>query len=468
MTNRKRAEGRVMPVTVAALPFVVTIAGLCSVIFFWQEVPLYASLIAAWAVAVGIARRYGHSWQALFAGTYAGMKSTFFVIGILLLIAGVISAWLASGTVPGLIWYGIQLVRPDDLVVIAFLLAAGTSMVLGTSIGTLSTMGAALAGMAAVYGISPALIGGALISGAMIGDRTSPLSSSYHLLAGMTATRAEDNYRPLMSTGLPMMALCAALFWWFGSGKASGSLDPLQSPIIQQMQAHFQLPWYIMLPPLLVLLIAVFRVKITRNLGLGILFGLLLAVFVQGESWLAILRALWFGYDLSVDGARVLHGGGIWPMFNQVLLIASAGALNGLMERTGMMGTLLQVLLDRIQTGAGLVRLTVCVSIAMALLACNQSLAIIVPARAMRSTYDQMEVPPRYLVRAIADSGMVVSALIPWNLHGILCSTAIGISTSTYFGYAIYLWGLPIVALLLASYAKNNKNSDKLDKLLQF
>ncbi|MCX7571666.1 hypothetical protein OS242_17120 [Tumebacillus sp. DT12] len=453
-----------IPLSLSVLPFAVVVAGLLAA-HFWLDVPLYVGLVAGWAVACAIALWCGRGVWSTGVGTYRGLKSTFFVIGILLMIAALISSWMSSGTVPGMIWYGIQLVRPEYLVVTVFLLTGIGSMALGSSVGTLSTMGAALAGIGAAFEIPAGLIGGALICGAMIGDRVSPVSGTFHLVAGMTGTKAEDNYRPMWQTGFPMLIVSAGLFAWLGYGKATGpGGDPLSNPLVLVLLDTFAMPWYVLVPPAVVLALALFRVKILRSLSVGIFAGVLLTVTVQDASLPDALRTIWLGYDLTAEGRTVLHGGGVWPMLNMALLILFAGAMNGVMELSGMLETIIGRLLERIRRIGSLLLLTMGMSVAMGMLGCNQSISVIVPGRALRGTYDRMGVPPRYLVRAIADSGVVSSPLIPWNLHGILCSTAIGIATATYLPYAFYLWGLITVTFLSYLVLNFRKNQIKLDK----
>jgi NhaC family Na+:H+ antiporter len=437
-----------IPLSLSFVPFLVAIAGLAFALVTGKA-PLYSGLAVGWLAAALIAVFHAHSLSSVLRATYRGMKSTFFIVGILLLIAAVISSWLSSGTVPAMIRYGTAWVQPRHLVATAFLLAAFSSMALGSSVATLSTMGVALTGMAQVFHLSPALIGGALLSGAMVGDRTSPVSGTFHLLAHMTGTRAEENYKPMWQTGLPMVIACFFLYLYLGNGISSTGLKPA-SPWLQDLSQDVKMPGYLLLPPCLVLLLAVLRVPILLNLGIGVALGVFLSVWVQGEPWFSVLRSLWLGCELKANGRVLLHGGGMWPMLNEVLLIIMAGALNGVMEASGMLPAILDTVLKRIRSAGGLIMMTVGLSIAMSLVACNQSLSVIVPGRTLRPVYEKWGVPLRELVRSLADSGVVISPLIPWNLHGILCSAAMGISTETCFPYAFFLWGLPLLTLLMA------------------
>ncbi|MFC4769808.1 Na+/H+ antiporter NhaC family protein [Effusibacillus consociatus] len=276
-------EQRKISLILSALPFVVSIVSLFAALFLFHDVPIYLALLAGWFTALIIA--VAHKWKlpSLLLASYAGMRNTFIVVTILLLIGGVIAVWMASGTVAGLIVYGMGLVVPQFLVVIAFLLTFGMSMLLGTSIGTLSTMGIALAGLAHVVGIPSGLIGGALISGAMVGDRTSPLSGTLHLLAATANIKSDETFRHIVRSAVPVFLICLVLYTWLGyQAVDSGvSVDGSEREIAG-LQSVFHLPWVVLIPPLLVLLLAGLRVPIRTNLILGILLGGRIGILCSG------------------------------------------------------------------------------------------------------------------------------------------------------------------------------------------
>ncbi|MFC4769809.1 Na+/H+ antiporter NhaC family protein [Effusibacillus consociatus] len=175
-----------------------------------------------------------------------------------------------------------------------------------------------------------------------------------------------------------------------------------------------------------------------------------MAYYVQGRSLAEIALLLWNGFSIRAsDGSVLLQGGGIWNMFHVVLIILSAGALNGILEASGMMQRLIGGLLERIEREGSLLVATALTSITAGLIFCNQTLMVLIPGRMLQTKYEELRVKPKNLVRTLADSGVVVSALIPWNLHAILCSTAMGIATLTYWPYAYFLWMLPVLTIAM-------------------
>lgn len=433
----------------SALPFLVTVVTLFFSLFLW-DLPIYVALLAGWGIGFLISVTHGFSWRQLLRDSYAGMKNTFIVVAILILIGGVIAIWMASGAIAGLIVYGIEIVTPQMLVVSAFLLTFVMSMLLGTSVGTLSTMGIALTGMAHAFGIPSGLIGGALISGAMVGDRTSPLSGTLYLIASTIGTKVEQTIPKIVGSGLPVFIISLILYLVLGFHAVDGH-TAMQGSLeaVKKLRAAFQLPWWVLMPPVLVLLLAFLRVPIRLNLLLGIFGGSLLTFLLQGRGWSEIGQILLHGYHIeSPDGGVLLQGGGILKMLGVIWIILFAGALNGILEGSGMMRRLIGGLLDRIKREGSLLIATVLISITAGLIFCNQALMVIIPGRMLQPKYKELGLDRMELGRTLSDSGVVFSALIPWNLHAILSSTAMGIDTITYWPYAFFLWMLPLFSAL--------------------
>ncbi|UOF92088.1 hypothetical protein LSG31_07755 [Fodinisporobacter ferrooxydans] len=443
-------------------PFAITIASLLLSLFV-MHFPLYVALLLGWMSAFIIALRSGYSWEELLKATWRGMKSTSIVVTILLLIGGVIAVWMASGTIAGFIVYSSQYVSGKYLVIGAFLITTAMSMLLGTSIGTLSTIGFVFAGMGQMFGIPAALIGGALMSGAMVGDRSSPLSGTVHLLAATVGVKAESAIAVIIRSGIPVVVLCTILYAILGyqlpwhNQALYGNLT-----IIHRIQSDFVLNSWVLLPPIVVVALAVARIPIRRNLFIGLLLGMGFAYFVQNDSFLRILYFFWNGYVLEDAHSGVhLAGGGVWNMFTEVLIIITAGALNGILEASGMMTRCIEGFLMNVRTKGGLLLATVILSGISGLVFCNQTLMVIIPGRMLQSKFQELQIDKIELVRTLANSGVVMAPLIPWNLHGILSTAAMGIPTMVYDRYAFFLWFLPAFTLIRGFFLTYKYKADR-------
>ena len=91
-------------------------------------------------------------------------------IGVLIfiLIGIVVGSWVYSGTVPMLIYYGIKLIHPSFIPLMAFIVTSFLSIFTGTSWGSASTAGVAFIGIAQATNTPLPLVAGAVISGAYL------------------------------------------------------------------------------------------------------------------------------------------------------------------------------------------------------------------------------------------------------------------------------------------------------------
>lgn len=431
----------------AALPLLVTALLLMGSVVFWS-VRFYWPLAAGALVAAALAYRAGFSPNVVLRAAIDGMKSTLIPLIILVLIGGLIGVWMAAGTVPAMVYYGLGFVDPQFLVPVAFVLSLVTSMMLGTTIGTLSTLGVALMGVAQGLGAPLPLVAGALVSGALVGDRTSPLSGSLHVNVAMTGTELRRVLVKLVPTGVIGVSL--ALVGYFIAGRSVMVTDVSAGMELRALLgSHLVITPVLLTPPVIVLGLSLARVPVRWALGAGILGGVALIFLRLGQpTWIPLEAALLgFQADVGDEGLnRVLSGGGVLPMMHQVILILVAGAFNGIMEATGMMSLVITSLVKDIRRPSSLVGTTMMISLAVALLAANQILSIIVPGRMLRETYREIGAEPEVLARTLADSGTVLAALIPWNLLGLLAGASLGIPAVQYGRYAFLPLILPVVS----------------------
>lgn len=434
----------------AALPLVIAAVLLLGSILFYP-VKFYWPLGLGALTATLIAHRRGYSGRTLAEAAWGGMKATLIALSILVLVGSLIGVWMAAGTVPTLVYYGLLFASPRFLVPVAFLLASAVSMMLGTSVGTLSTLGVALMGVAHGVGAPVPLVAGALVSGALVGDRTSPLSGSLNLNVAMTGTDLREMMPRLWRTGGPGILVTLALYVMAGlwvepsGGIGGGSLR-------ESLAASVTISPWLLLPPVLVLALSFARIKVKWALGFGMLAGVILAVVIGKQELAQPVMAGLMGHkaatgDPSLD--RILSGGGLVPMVHQAILILTAGALNGIMETTGMMAQVLERLVEGIRRPLTLVASTMVISSAVASLTANQALAIIIPGRMLRGVYQRTGLPASVLSRTLADSGTLAASLIPWNVMSVLAATALAVPSSSFAPYAFLVFVLPALSLLL-------------------
>ena len=120
------------------------------------------------------------------AENLAGVLTTLFIMYAIGCLAG---SWMASGTVPAIIYYGMDLMNAKFFLPTSLVLCSIVSVATGTSWGTLGTMGIALLGIGTGLGIPAGMTAGAAICGAWFGDKISPLSDTTNFTAGIVGTK---------------------------------------------------------------------------------------------------------------------------------------------------------------------------------------------------------------------------------------------------------------------------------------
>ncbi len=411
-------------------------------------------LILAAAVASIVGLFLGNSWKEIESGIVEGISVGMKAILILCVIGVMIGTWIASGIVPIMIYYGLQILHPSIFLVAGCLICCVVSVATGSSWTTVSTVGIALIGIAEGLGVPLPMAAGAIISGSYFGDKMSPLSDSTNLAPAVAGAELFEHIRHMLFTTVPALAISLLLYGvlgWRGFA-AEASADSVDA-ILLALNEAFDLNPLLLLPPLLIGIVVVWRIPALPSLLGAALLGAVLAVGFQNVSLREIFDIAQSGYISATGNAAVdplLNRGGLDSMMYTVSLILCALTFGGVMERCGFLRAIAGAILRLARSTGSLVAATVGTCVGMNVAAADQYLSIIVPGRMYREDYERKGLHAKNLSRTLEDAGTLSSPLIYWNSCGMYMKETLMVSPLAYFPYCFLNIFTPLIAIALA------------------
>lgn len=418
------------------------------------QVPLVASAVVAGLIAFF----HGYKWDEIIDAVLYGISIAMQGLLILLVIGVVIGSWVASGTVQAIVVYGLELLNPSWFLPLALIITSLTSLATGSAWTTGGTIGVAFISIGVGLGFSAPLVAGVIISGSFFGDKLSPLSDNTNVVSAATGVNLFDHVRHTIFTAVPGILIALVLYTVIGLFIGTeGVADTSQiDSTIHALKSNFTISPILLLPPLVVILLAIFKVPAIPSLLLVSLFGFILAYFVQGFKISDLFTIFYSGVssdlvDTGNDAANtIIHRGGLSSMYYNMSLALSALSFAGIIEKTGMLGTLISSLHRLLKNRVSLVLTTIITSWITNLAMASQHLAMIIPGRMYLPAYDNLNLETKNLSRTLADSGGLSAPLVPWGLSGVFMAGVLGVSTVEYIPYVFFSFIVPILTIIYA------------------
>lgn len=425
-------------------------------------------LILSGAVAGLIAIRMGVSWRILQKGILSSINSAMSSILILLLIGALAGAWMISGIVPAMIYYGLKILNPTILLFAACIVCALVSLATGSSWTTIATVGLALIGIGKALGMSEGIIAGAIISGAYFGDKMSPLSDTTNLAPAMAGTDLFTHIRYMAITTVPTLVITLLIFLAIGFTYSSGNEIQDVEPILTALSSTFNINLWLFIVPIIVIVLIVKKVPAIPALLAGSLLGILCAVIFQPNifheisgitdnplksTYIASMKALYTNVNVVTGNAIVdelLSTGGMAGMLGTIWLILSAMVFGGIMDASGMLKRITEVIISIVNSTGSLITSTAATCVFFNITASDQYLAIVVPGKMFEKIYKDKGLAPENLSRTLEDAGTVTSVLIPWNTCGAAQSNVLGVATWAYLPYCFFNIISPFMTVFFA------------------
>lgn len=432
--------------------------------------PNQIALLMATAVCVCIAMGvFKTQWKTIEESITTTIGNTSISIVILLLIGMMSGAWMVSGTVPTLIYYGIQVLDPTLFLVCTCAICAVVSLMTGSSWTTVATIGIALLGIGEALAIPNPWTAGAIISGAYFGDKISPLSDTTVLASSAARVNIFDHIRYMLRTTTPTFAITLVIFLIAGFFMGNGG-EAHAEEYCEGLNRTFNISAWTLIIPVFTAVLILKKVPALITLFLSGLAAGIAAIILQpgivagiandGAASAATAYNLVKGTMITFftsthveTGNEALNDlvstGGMGGMLNTVWLILCAMTFGGAMTSTGMLQTITESIVRWVRGRVSLVSCTAATGISLNLMTSDQYMSVVLTADMYRGIYDKMGFERRLLSRTTEDSTTVTSVLIPWNTCGMTQATVLGVATLDYLPYCFFNLLSPVMTVVI-------------------
>jgi Na+:H+ antiporter, NhaC family len=409
-------------------------------------------LVAAAFITGGFGYLLKFSWKDMESGIVGSIHKAMPAILIMLTVGILIGSWMASGTIPMIIYYGLKLISPKFFLVTACLVCSVTSLATGTSWGTVGTVGVAFIGIAMGLGIPLGLAAGAIVSGAYFGDKMSPFSDIPNLAAVTVGANLYDHIKHMMWSAVPGWLLSLAVYFVVGlKYQAQAIRSETMTLILDTLKKNFRFNVWLLLPVLLVFYLAFTKRPTIPGMLLSSVIAAALAVIFQKTSLTVVAQAVNTGYPAhtGVDVVdKLLARGGLMSMMETQLVAFTAFSFGGIMQKTGM----LSVILNRVMKAAdqvwNLVLVTIGSCVTTALVTGSSYLSVIIPGDLLLPVYKKSGLAAKNLSRIIDECGGIIVPLIPWGMAGVYIKGALGVDVFSYLPWAIANYAAIVILAL--------------------
>jgi len=412
----------------------------------------HITLILATVVAAVVAMFNGYKWEDIQKAILYGCDIAMLPMLILMMVGVLIASWIPAGVIPTLIYYGLKILSPKVFLVTVCAVCAVSSISTGSSWTTGATFGVAFMGIGAGLGIPAPMTAGAVISGAIFGDKMSPLSDSTNLAAGVAEADLFDHIKSMAYTTGPALIISLIIYAVLGFRFSGSTIDTAQVDVILNgLSDNYFISPITILPAILVVFLAIKRVGGLAVMVIASFVGAAFAMIFQGYGLGEMASFMNYGFvsETGIEAVdSLLSRGGLQSMMWTISLGFIALSMGGVLEKTRMLEAFMDKISGLVSTTKGLIVTHVLSAIAVNLFSASQYMAIIIPSRMLVPAYKEQKILPQVNSRTSEDSATVTSPLIPWGLCGVYFTGVLGVSTIEYLPYVYLSFLAPAIAII--------------------
>jgi NhaC family Na+:H+ antiporter len=248
------------------------------------------ALVLAACIAMIIGYKNGYSWNQMERGIVKSIGVATGALLILFSVGSLIGTWILAGTVPTMIYYGMQVLNPDYFYAACCLLCAVVALSIGSSWTVAGTLGIALIGISSAMGLDVNITAGAIISGAYFGDKMSPMSDTTNLAPAVAGTDIFSHIRHMTWTTVPSIIIALIGFIFLGLTADVAPIENQLTDTLALLDKTYNPGMHLLIPLLVVLYLANRRMPAFPTVILGTLAGAVCAALFQFDNVIAFVH----------------------------------------------------------------------------------------------------------------------------------------------------------------------------------
>ena len=449
--------------SIIALIILVGLIGVGYVGFGWPVNPM---LMLASLIFVFMGFRCGWTWEGLQNAIVEKFKSVTVIILMNFLVGGTIAACIFCGTIPYLIYLIFKVINPNQIYLWSFISCCIFSVVTGTSWTTAGTIGLAMFGAGLGMGADPAMLVAAIVSGAIFGDKLSPISETTILAPLCAGTTIYEHIYSMLFTTVPTAIICAIFFFIAGKNMGGGAeLPEVALTVMEELSSLFKFSPIVLLPFILIFCGSIFKWGNMPSLCIASFAAVFVAIFYQRGNVTDILNAFMSGMKVSYVGIEdssllssatlsIVQRGGMSGMGSTNITVCCGFVLASIMGAVGFLQTAFAPIIELCKgKRVRLIASTLFTDFVIMACAGSSYPAHIIVSEIYKREYFEQGLDPKVLSRTLEDVGTMTTPLVPWCASGAYYIGLFGVAAygaGGYCKYALNCWLNPVAAIILA------------------
>lgn len=395
------------------------------------------------------------SWADLMDSAYKSIMECMEAAILVLTIGMVVGAWIASGTVPYIIYWGVKLFSPASVLPLTLIFCTLMSVLTGSSWTTVGTLGVAFVGIGTALGINPVMIVGAIVCGAFFGNAQSPMADVPVFSEAVAGVETYRGTKAALVSNIPAWIITLIIFFVLGmryQGVDAGGSSQSVSMFLNGLEKGFNLTPAVLIPVAVMVILMVIKFPAIPLRFAAAFSGVFCAVVFQGESLGKTFEYMMNGY-VGKTGLKevdaILTRGGLMGMTSTIIIMIFSMWMAGLIQRTGIVQVILEKVSKFVKHPGILVATTTISTFIFNFVAADPFLAMTLPAKAFGETFDELGYDRSLLCRCISPAAYF-APMVPWGSGGIFVAATLGVSVAQYVPFYFTAIIAPILTIIFA------------------